>query len=226
MTGDIERRNNTGMATRGLSPTTDSNDYTWTVNSDWVWNEYSDLSIPIKSAFAKKNLLPNNLLLQSFHAPEGPNKKVQGWLAGANGFTFFSINGGSVEGEFREFKTLASVKGKSIPSDIIDLAKLDTQKNPLASEIEKIGDGQLLPENLRNMILSISGKYIYFDSSYKNSYSNSETLTVKVGCAGKTHFLGIVAVQTVTSIAGESEDKLDKRLAKQPWEAKVIYQEI
>jgi hypothetical protein len=165
-------------------------------------------------------------MLQSFHAPEGVSKKVNGWISGANGFTFFTISGSEVEGSFISFKSNALVKGKIIPSDVLDLNKVDTSKISPGLNVEQIGDGQLLPETLRKMILSVSGKYFYFDSSYKNTYSDRTTLTVKIGCAGKTHFLGVVAVQTVLNIKNETEDKLDKRLAKESWNSKVIYQEI
>lgn len=227
----LEKRSGGQLAQNSLAPTDDPNDIKWSTNEDHIWWQFSDLPESVVAHFAADGLLPDTILLQSFPQPHRETKKVEGWLAGRNGFTFFTLlpsgkDKWALIGRFTKFKQPAQAV-------ILDFSN-DLPGDSVSSTSTAAGNGEdlqwasILPSDLRKKLHAIKAKKFFISDTtrFGPTYPGKFSYTVDVATINSTQFLAISATQEIDVYQGESEAAAEKRIASAPWTAKIIYEKF
>ena len=229
---NIEKRSSGQLAVNSLAPTDNPNHISWSSNEDHIWWQFSDLPESIVAQFASDGLLPDTILLQSFPQPNRETKKVEGWLVGRSGFTFFTLipsgrNQWSLIGRFTKFKTPGQAIILDISSDLTN-ASISDPSAATAGNGEDLEWASILPSDLRKKLHAIKAKKMYISDTtrFGPQYPGKFSYTVDVATMNSTQFLAISATQEIEVHQGEAEAAVEKRIASAPWVAKVIYEKF
>jgi hypothetical protein len=227
----LEKRSSGQLAINSLAPTDNPNDISWSENEDHLWWQFSDLPESVVAQFASDNLLPDTILLQSFPQPNRETKKVEGWLAGRNGFTFFTLipsgkNQWTLIGRFNRFSTPAQAVVLDVSSDLSNGSKIDTSSS--VGNGEDLEWASTLPSDLRKKLHAIKAKKMYISDTtrFGPQFPGKFSYTVDVATMNSTHFLAISATQQIEVYQGDTQAAVEKRIASAPWTAKVIYEKF
>jgi hypothetical protein len=228
---NLEKRSSGHLAINSLAPTDNPNDISWSSNEDHLWWQFSDLPESIVAQFASDNLLPDTILLQSFPQPNRETKKIEGWLAGRNGFTFFTLipsgkNQWTLIGRFNRFSTPAQAVILDVSSDLSNAAKIESSSS--VGNGEDLEWASTLPSDLRKKLHAIKAKKMYISDTTRlgPQFPGKFSYTVDVATMNSTQFLAISATQEIEVYQGDTQAAVEKRIASAPWIAKVIYEKF
>jgi hypothetical protein len=231
---NIERRSSSGgLANIGMAPTSDPTTYTWSPIVGWDWETFGQLPANVVAQISSQNLLPSNIILENFPAPE--NGVINAWIIGSNGFSIMKIipSGNQkwdVVGRFTAFKAPTILLNDSINSEHGNRvsSNADTPKGSGLELSSELSHASVLPESLRKKLVAIKTPWYQHSSIYSNNGGPGgvHKYVVHAITANATQIFALHAIQQIQVFVGESESQSAQRLNTAPWSVEMVYEKF